>query len=83
NFEADGGRTHAYRSLLTDPGGTFFTTLAIPKPGAGKDYSGVSYEVQSSMRGFGGMSLVSALPADPDYVLASDAETGDLYKVNV
>ncbi|WP_150131460.1 alpha/beta hydrolase family protein [Caulobacter mirabilis] len=82
-FEADGGRTYAYRSLLTDPAGSFFTTLAITKPGESKDKAGVSYEVRGSNRGFGGMNLISSLPSDPDYVLASDAATGSVYRVNV
>ncbi|MGN6423614.1 MAG: alpha/beta hydrolase family protein [Asticcacaulis sp.] len=82
-FDIAGAHTHAYRSVITDTTGSFFQTLSLAHSGQDKENAGVSYEVRNDMGGFGGMSIESSLPDDPDNILARDAETGDIYRVNL
>lgn len=82
-LDIEGTRTHAYRSVITDIKGSFFQTLSLAHSGADKENAGVSFEVRNDMGGFGGMSLVSSLPDDPDNILARDASSGDIYRVNL
>ena len=81
-IDVDGARTHAYRRVITDTKGSFFQTLSLDR-GSDKDKSGVSYEVENDMGGTGGLSVANSLPEDPDYILARDDSTGDIYRVNL
>jgi pimeloyl-ACP methyl ester carboxylesterase len=82
-IEVEGARTHAYRTVITDPKGSFFQTLSLAKAGADKTNAGVSYEVENDFGGTGGLSIIDPLAEDPDNALARDDSTGDLYRVNL